>query len=447
MKNKKHSFFGTLIMGMAFAPVLAGCPTTGGSETPPTPGEQAEQLAAELNAITVGIATAAGASVKLTGDVWLNRDLTVPAGVTLDVTGAALGLGSYASSVNNVTLTVNGTIIAGHSAEGWNDIRLEDNAVAATINGNGTIRLQSKGSLFTVEGGGTSNPNRKLTLDGVTLVGIADNDNSLVNVSGGGEFVLKSGVVTGNAIYATEGWVDSGGVRVNGGTFTMEGGTISGNSAYSDGPEDNGGSGGGGVSLWENGLFTMKGGAISNNSAGTNGGGILVGDGATFTMEGGAISGNTNSDSGGGVAIAGTFTMKGGEISGNTAAMDGGGARVFNNGIFVMEGGAIWGNTASWGGGVHVKESAFTLKGGRIQGGTDSDGFAKNDVYEDGDGWWSMALGVYKSTAKWGTGGAYTQGSTSYDEGGPKAGGSDIVDLDDNGSGGVSGTLIAIPAA
>jgi hypothetical protein len=54
------------------------------------------------------------------------------------------------------------------------------------------------------------------------------------------------------------------------------------------------------------------------------------------------------------------------------------------------------------GGGVHVKESAFTLKGGRIQGGTDSDGFAKNTIYEDDEaGWWGMALEVYQGMAKW----------------------------------------------
>jgi hypothetical protein len=59
---------------------------------------------------------------------------------------------------------------------------------------------------------------------GVTLVGVADNDAPLINVGNGGEFVMKSGAITGN-IRVGDGWVFGGGVEVNGGTFTMEGGT------------------------------------------------------------------------------------------------------------------------------------------------------------------------------------------------------------------------------
>jgi hypothetical protein len=385
-----------------------------------TPAAQAKQLAASLNAIKAKSAAAKGAVVKLAGGfVWLQSDLAVPAGVTLDVTakGATLGLG-------DVTLTVDGTIIAGP-----NHVRLEDRAGAVVINGNGTIRLQGKGHLFYIEGNKNA-ANRKLTLDGVTLNGLKDNDRALVGVGKGGEFVLKSGAVTGNTVYKKEGWADSGGVGVWGGILTMEGGEISGNSAKSDGHEDNGGSGGGGVSVWETGVFTMKGGAITGNSAGSNGGGVLAGRGSTFTMEGGVISANTCRD-GGGVAVASTFTMKGGEISGNTAEGDGGGARVFNNGTFTMEGGVISGNTAKWGGGVHVKESTFTLAGGRIQGGTDSDGFAANT-----DSGTSGAMNVYKCWPKWGAGGAYTKGGV------PQRGGSNIFAEDWDGT---DDTLIAAP--
>jgi hypothetical protein len=141
--------------------------------------------------------------------------------------------------------------------------------------------------------------------------------------------------------------------------------------------------------------------------------------------------------------------MKGGAITGNTVGRDGGGVGVFNGGAFTMEGGAIHGNTALYGGGVHVKQSEFTLKGGRIQGYEDSDGFTGNKTFvpPDGDdGSWCIALMVYKGTAKWGTGGVYTQGAQfDFDKGGSKAGGSSIVNLDNNGSGGVSGTLIATP--
>jgi hypothetical protein len=384
-------------------------------------------LAADLNAIKAGSAAAKGATVKLTGGfVHLQSDLTVPAGVTLDVTtdGAALGLG-------NVTLTVNGTVIAGP-----NHVRLEDSASAAVISGSGTIRLQNKGSLFQVEG------SRKLTLDGVTLAGLKDNSAPLVGVRSGGEFVMKSGAVTGNTNAGD--MPTGGGVNVGeGGSFTMEGGEISGNTAQ--GSE---GANGGGVGLWL-GAFIMKGGVISDNAANgknwSNGGGVMaVG---AFTMEGGTISGNTSAGDSGGVAVTrnGTFTMKDGAISGNTAAGNGGGVKICpsdggdNGGTFTMEGGAISGNTAKSAGGVSVALSAFILKGGRIE---------ENHVRDLGEesAWWAVNLDVWKGTAKWGTGGVYTQGDVDYEKGGAKAGGSDIVKLDENGYGAVSGSLIAIPA-
>jgi hypothetical protein len=400
MKKGTLFLLGTLIIGMAFSLVLAGCATTGGTEDP-TAAAQAEQLAADINKISAESATVSRATVTLTNEVRLETALTVPAGVTLDLTKEALQL------ANNAVLTVNGTMNV--KAEGINI----DSAAAnpAIINGSGTIQLKSKGRLFGIWEG------KKLILDGVTLVGLKDNDNPVVEMGNGGEFVMKSGKITGNAI--EEGWAFGGGVRVDEGS-----------------------------------RFAMSGGAISGNAAKNGGGGVAVTTNSTFTMSGGTISGNTTAEGGGGVTVAinSTFTMSDGAISDNTAAEGGGGVCLFSadnkgGGTFIMEGGSISGNIAEYGGGLQVSESTFTLKGGRIQGGTDSDGFTKNTVTEDGDCWWAMALFIDEgSTAKWGTGGAYTQGETSYDPGGDKTGGSDIVVLDDDGSGGVSGTLIAIPA-
>jgi hypothetical protein len=422
---------GAAAMALSFIIMLglAGCATNSGGSSLTANDSAAAQLAADLNAIKAGSATVQGATVKLAGTfVHLQSDLTVPAGVTLDVTadGAALGLG-------DVTLTVNGTVIAGP-----NHVRLEDIASAAVIKGSGTIRLNSKGRLLSVQGN-KNDADRKITLDGVTLAGLKDNNAPLVAVDKGGEFVMKSGAITGNTIYTKEGWVNSGGVHVWGGTFTMEGGEISGNSAKSDGPKDNGGSGGGGVVVGESGVFTIKGGAISNNSAGTTGGGVLVMESGSFTMEGGAISGNTSGYGGGIIVGGGTFTMKGGAISGNTAENEGGGVRVYNNGTFTMEGGAISGNTAKSAGGVIVSQSAFILKGGRIE---------ENHVQDLGEesAWFAVNLVVWKGTAKWGTGGVYTQGDVDYEKGGPRTGGSDIVNFNADGWGAVSGSLIAVPA-
>jgi hypothetical protein len=448
MKKSKLFLLGTLITGMAFGLVLAGCSTTGNNG--PMAEELAAQLAENINEIRTGSAEVDGATVTLTGSfVQIASDLTVPEGVTLDVTAdnAALGL-------LDATLTVNGTVNANS-----NRVRLEDNASWGAINGSGTIQLKDKGSLLEVRG------NRKLTLDGVTLVGVEDNDNSLIGINEGGEFVMKSGAITGNT-RTSDGWAYGGGVAVWKGTFTMEGGTISGNTT--SGKQGNrgggvriresvftmtggtitgnsskgdieGGNQGGGVSLESGSTFIMKGGEISGNTT-NDGGGVRIRDDCTFTMEGGAITGNSG-ERGGGVSLLtnGTFTMKGGEISGNTAERRGGGVYMENS-TFTMEGGAISGNTAQvitsygGGGGVFIGNSpynsggTFTLKGGRIQGSEDSGGFTRN-ISESGK---SHALFLDMGTAKWGTGGTYTKGGES------QSGGSDIGSTDD--------TLIAVPA-
>jgi predicted outer membrane repeat protein len=511
--------------------------SSGGSSSSPTPA--AAQLAKDINALKAGSATAVGATVRITGNTFvaISSALTVPAGVTLDVTadGAALGLGSQSVGNTPVTLTVNGTVIAGP-----NHVRLEDcQWGAATINGSGTIRLDGTGSLLYVEGNHNV-ANRKIILDGVTLVGVNDNSEALVVVRDGGELVLESGAITGNT-HASDDWAGGGGVwvddsgtftmeggaitgntvqGVNGasgggvhvregtftmeageisgnititlqslgnvvgldgdqaagggvhvreGTFTMKGGTISGNTSQSDNKAEGGGvkieqstflmSGGtisgnaalqgeytaegGGVSLIFS-EFTMTGGAILDNTATIRGGGVIMNHQSTFTMTNGTISGNIvqggDSAYGGGVLMLdnGTFTMKDGAISGNTVQggnwAAGGGVFVSSDDVtFTMEGGTISGNTAqsdgvTMGGGVFVVDDGiFTMKGGRIQGSTDSEGFTKNTASTSG-----AAIYVDPDIeAKWGTGGAYTKGGVT------QTGGSDIGTSDD--------TLIATP--
>jgi hypothetical protein len=93
--NKKIFVFGILVM------VLAACVTDGGNVTPPA--VEATQLAADLNAVTVESAT-----VRLTGEVYLTSGLTVPAGVTLDLTADKAKL----ELQNGATLTVDGTVNA-----------------------------------------------------------------------------------------------------------------------------------------------------------------------------------------------------------------------------------------------------------------------------------------------------------------------------------------------
>jgi hypothetical protein len=461
MKKRTLFLLGTLIIGMAFGLVLAGCATDSG--VGPSAEELAAQLAEDINAYHLpweepgsraGTAVVNGATVTLTRGLQIREtQLTVPKGVTLDVTADGV-----AYMLINATLTVNGTVNA--RAGG---IRIEDTGIWGLINGNGTIYLKGKGSLLIVEGN-KNLANRKLTLDGVTLIGVEDNGSALVGVGVGGEFVLKSGAITGNTrngngagveVYKSS-YTNKNDTTVEGsGTFTMEGGEISGNTAKGEG-----GVLGGGVRVNEGAVFTMTGGTITGNTAkgvrNANGGGVFV-EGSTFTMTGGTISDNSadsvdGDGGGGGVSVASaTFNMSGGTISGNSTTSingQGGGVRVFNPGAtFTMEGGAIFGNASENGGGVHVRNrSTFTMKGGRIQGGTDSDGFTKNtDTNSDG----SSALYVHNgaTTAKWGTDGTYTKGGVS------QTGDSDIVELnkhlseaDWDWAGNTDDTLIAIPA-
>ncbi|GHV73538.1 hypothetical protein AGMMS49940_08400 [Spirochaetia bacterium] len=292
MKNKLF-FAGLLITILTIIFVVAGCDNTTGGGGGPTP-TPAEQLATDLNKIEAGSATVDGATVKIASDkfVWLQNDLTVPAGVTLDVTAndAALGLG-------DVTLTVNGVVNAGS-----NQVRFEDSASDVTINGSGTIYLKSQGELFSIEGN-HNEADHKLTLDGVTLVGLEDNSDALVGVRSGGAgrtgmFVMKNGKITGNT-HNNDSGVTGGGVKLQeggGSLFIMEGGEISGNTVKSITADASGG----GVAVENGATFTMSGGTISGNTSigmgGSNGGGVKVNGGGVFTLKGGRIQGNTDSD-------------------------------------------------------------------------------------------------------------------------------------------------------
>jgi hypothetical protein len=280
---------------LAFGFVLTACDTGNGNNL--TPEDLAAVLAADINAIKAGSATAEGATVKLlstAGSLGIPNTLTVPIGVTLDVTadGAALLLGAQKNM--DITLTVNGTVIVGS-----NDIRFEDCQDVATINGSGVIQLNGKGNLLKVEGNWNMD-DQKLTLDGVTLLGLEDNDQALVCVGKGGKLVMKSGVITGNGDFGV--LVEEGGnwfhpnpeisttpYPFGGGIFTMEGGTISGNSGgvYIK-------SGGGALG---DGTFIMNSPVIAGTSGNINGN-ISSGNANNVYNNGGMVNGTANPNPG-----------------------------------------------------------------------------------------------------------------------------------------------------
>jgi hypothetical protein len=345
MQDNKQLLGGTLITGMALALVLAACATAGGGGAPAAPDKAAAQLAAKFNALEAGSAKAEGGTVRLSGDLRLKTGLTVPAGVTLDLTADKAKF----ELQNGAKLTVDGAVNAtghGDQGKGWVEGGLRIGDGASVINGSGTISLKSRGCLLNVW------EKCRLTLDGVTLVGIADNDSPLVQV--GGELLMKSGKITGNT--TTNG---GGGVQVHKGTFIMEGGEIWGNTSASN---VNGG-----------------------------GGALYGGEDCVFIMKGGIIYGNRSARLAGGVMLGGSSER--------------------NNGTFIME-------------------------GGRIQGGTASDGFAANTDRRDAATLLTAGSPV-SSTATWGTGGTYTKGGGAPG-GAAQTGGSDIATTDD--------TLITKPA-
>jgi len=181
--------------------------------------------------------------------------------------------------------------------------------------GGKSINLKSIGILFVVGPGVT------VILDNITLQGINNNNEALVQTANGGAIIMNDGAtIKDNTHAGTKN--NGGGVDVRGGgTFTMNGGTISGNTAAGSG---------GGVYV-NSGTFTMKGNAIiSGNTAGTKGGGVSVRTNpdkgvGIFIMEGGTIYGSNDPDR--------QNTITGGAASSLSVEDSNGGARArYGNG-------------------------------------------------------------------------------------------------------------------
>jgi hypothetical protein len=279
------------------------------------------------------------AYVNIIDDLSLNKDISVPAGVTLVVkngkkltvdSGSTLDLrGGGLILEDNTTFTVDGTVNAkGSSGPTSFGIGLMPGQTNTTINGSGTIHLKTQGVLLGIMA------DQKLILSGtVTLDGLRtpadggsdtnDTENNVSHVvSVRGELDMRGGKITGN--YHTADY-DGGGVEVNGGTatFTMSGyAEVSGNRTAK---------GGAGVSVVHGGTFVMKDNAkISDNIADGGGGGVRVNQGIYSTTR---------------------FTMwDNAEISDNTAGTYGGGVWVRDGGSFILNGGTVTSNTASSGG-------------------------------------------------------------------------------------------------
>ena len=265
------------------------------------------------------------------------------------------------------TIYVNGSFnVAGSAANTFGSV----SGLTVTLIGNGTVSLNSNGSLL------RAGANQTIIIDSENLIlrGRSGNDNSLVYVDGSSaKLELKNGTISGNVTsdlsrYDVPAYAYGGGVYVGAsGTFIMSGGTISGNTAEAR-------------------ITSTEIGGIPGDADAYGGGVYNVG---TFTMSGGSISGNTTRTSGrlsrsygGGVYSTGTFTMTGGSISGNTATSNG------------LGGSSLGSNAYAYGGGVY---GTFRIVTGTIYGNTESNTSLRN---------------VVTSTA--GTGNSYANGAALY---------------------------------
>jgi hypothetical protein len=210
------------------------------------------------------------------------------------------------------------------------------------IRGNGkTVILTNPGALLTV------GPGVDLTLENITLRGVAGNHAPLITVAGGT-------------------------VRIGPGVF------IEGNSNVSSQTGR-----GGGVRIEAGGVFYMSGGEIRENFAGMAGGGISILGGAAY-LSGGSVKDN-KSDGAGGVSAAYTGSLL--ELSGTAVIEDNvgglcGGVTVGNGAAFNMSGGEIRNNAATYGiGGVYATYSTFNMSGGVVRG-----NFLANAFVPEGSG-------------------------------------------------------------
>jgi hypothetical protein len=272
----------------------------------------------------------------------------------------APGGGEYVVKVR-ADMTSGGWIIAGDEYNGKHiTIQSDDPSQTRVLHYTKTIRF-----LFEIANG-------ELTLaDGLTLIGVADNDKALCRAVFDGTIILRDGVLikdnTNNAGGDPDGEAYHGGGGIearDGGKLFMYGGEITGNQARR----------GGGAGIFgriKKAAFVMEGGRIHDNAATLSagwGGGVhvnFIND--TFTMNGGAIDFNKTARNGGGVSLCcGSFTINGGAvISDNEAGASGGGVSMCCANVY-MTGGVIKKNKAGTNAGVNTGSGEVFRYGGGI---------------------------------------------------------------------------------
>lgn len=240
-----------------------------------------------------------------------------------------------------------------------------------TISGN-TCAYQSSGGagVYLISASTSPYYTASFIMEGGTISGnqiTSSGDGAGVCASGGSEFIMKDGKITGN-FCANGGAISlwkSANTSIPTTTFTMEGGTISGNTV----------SGSGGAIYMRTGTVAKISGTIKNNIAQTYGGAIYGADADITLSKDSVIKGNTASGYGGGIILLsnstnGSLNIEGGTIQGNTSTTASGGGIFIQGSTLNMSDGNLINNDASTsGGGISLRGSSnFFMSGGRITG-------------------------------------------------------------------------------
>ncbi len=205
-----------------------------------------------------------------------------------------------AISVQNGTLTVNGSTFSGNAAN-TSGGAIEVVAGTATLDDDIFSSNAANTSGSAIDNQGT------LTLTGGLFT--SDNTDGVGGgLNNGGIASLAGSTFTNDNAGKTGGGIEN----ASGGTLTVSGSTFTGNES------DYYGSGGGGI---ENaGMATVVDSTITGSYSYQAGGGIQNASGGTLTVSDSTISGNSAADSGGGIDNSGTLTLQNSIVAGNSSS-------------------------------------------------------------------------------------------------------------------------------
>jgi hypothetical protein len=212
---------------------------------------------------------------------------------------------------------------------------------------------------LTVSGGGYTRvfevaSKTKVALSGLTISnGFSHENGGGIYIDYGGTLSVSGCTLSGN----TAG--DSGGGIYNAGTATVSGSTLSGNTAATEGGFGDGGGiyNAYAATLTLSNCILANNKALALDMGGDAGGGIY--NAGTLTVSGCTLSGNVAAGSGGGIYNAGTAMVSGSTLSSNTAGVSGGGIyNAYVAGVLTVSNSAfssnwpgnIWGSYTDGGG-------------------------------------------------------------------------------------------------